>query len=458
MTKSLIAAFALAWTGAALGAQSPDARLVASIDSIATAAMRDGRVAGMAVAVVKGRDTLLMKGYGLADVEDSVAVRPNTVFRIGSVTKQFTSAAIMKLVEEGKLSLDDDVTKHLPTYPTHGRRILIRHLLNHTSGIPSYTDVGAKWFRTIRLDLPHDSLLAIVQNDSLMFEPGSYMYYNNTGYYLLGVIVEKVTGKKYGDYLAETIFRPLGLNGTMYCDVQPIIPHRADGYELEGTRLVNAEYLSMNQPFAAGALCSTVGDLVKWTRALASGQVVSRESYVRMTTPTPLTSKRPMNYAYGLAADTLGAHRVILHGGGINGFISDLRHYPDDSLVIAVLANTAPAPSGEVAAAIARTILKVPAQAPAPPKDVAMTAADRAPFPGTYSLTMPNGSKRRIRILAQGDSLFAEGFGDRNVRLRWQGGTVFLGPGRIQFDVSGGRATGFVYGGFSRAREAVRIE
>ena len=448
----------LACAAASLPAQSTSrAKLVASIDSIAAAAMSGGRTAGMAVAVVKGRDTLLMKGYGLADVEDSVPVRPQTVFRIGSVTKQFTSAAVMKLVEAGKLSLDDDITKHLPTYPTHGRRILVRHLLNHTSGIPSYTDIGPRWARTIRLDLPHDSLLAIVKNDSLMFEPGSHMYYNNTGYYLLGVLIEKVTGQSYGDYLAQTFFKPLGMTGSMYCAVRPIIRNRADGYEFEGGQLVNSDYLSMNQPGAAGALCSTIGDLVVWTHALASGRVVSSASYARMTKPEPLTSKRPMNYAYGLVADTAGGHRVIAHGGGINGFSSDLRHYPDDSLVIAVLANT-PSPVGQVGTAIARTVLGLPAPVQVVPKDVAMSSADRAPFIGAYLLTQTDGTRRRIRVFAQGDSLFAEGFGQQNVRLRWQGDNVFMGPGRIAFDVAGGKATGFVFGGGSRTREAVRIE
>lgn len=458
LTFSLALA-ALSLGGESVQAQNADrARLVASIDSIASAAMRGGRVSGFAVAVVKGRDTLLMKGYGLADIEDSVPVSTRTVFRIGSITKQFTSAAVMKLAEEGRLSLDDDIAKYLPAFPTHGRRVLVRHLLNHTSGIPSYTDVGPRWGRTIRLDLPHDSLLAIVANDSLMFEPGSHMYYNNTGYYLLGVIIEKVTGQAYGDYLAQAFFQPLGLSGTMYCGVRPIIRNRADGYELQNGQLVNADYLSMNQPFAAGALCSTTGDLVTWTRALASGKVVSPASYARMTTPEPLTSRRPMNYAYGLVADTLGKHRVVLHGGGINGFVSDLRHYPDDSLVIAVLANTAPAPANEIGAGIARTILGVSAPAPALPKDLAMSAKDRAPYIGTYLLTMTDGSRRRVRVLEQGDSLFVEGLGQQPTRLRWQGGNVFIGPGRIQFDVSGDKATGFVFGGGSRTREAVRIE
>src|SRR5439155_16678032 len=136
-----------------------------------------------------------MRGYGLADLENQLPVTPQTVFRIGSITKQFTSAAVMQLVEQGKINLDDDITKYLPTIPTHGRHVLVRHLLNHTSGIPSYTDIGPRFGEVMRLDLSHDSLIAIVAHDSLMFEPGTHFYYNNTGYFTLGMLLERVTGK-----------------------------------------------------------------------------------------------------------------------------------------------------------------------------------------------------------------------------------------------------------------------
>jgi D-alanyl-D-alanine carboxypeptidase len=206
-------------------AQTPSrAALVQRIDSIASRPTSTGNVAGMAVAVIKGRDTLLMKAYGMADLENQIAVTPQTVFRIGSVTKQFTSAAVMQLVEQGKVSLDDDMTKYIPSYPTRGRKILVRHLLNHTSGIPSYTDIGPRFGRVSRMDLARDSMVALIANDSLMFEPGSHVYYNNTGYYMLGMLIEKVTGKPYGDHLAERLFAPNGLNATYYCDTRRIIP------------------------------------------------------------------------------------------------------------------------------------------------------------------------------------------------------------------------------------------
>src|SRR5689334_19448130 len=190
-----------------LMAQTPSrAALVQHLDSIAGAPVKSGAVAGMAVAFLKGRDTLLIKGYGMADLENQVPVTPQTVFRIGSVTKQFTSAAVMQFVEAEKVSLDDDMSKYIPKYPTRGRKILVRHLLNHTSGIPSYTDVGPVFGTVMRSDLSHDSLVAIIAPDSLMFEPGSHFYYNNTGYFMLGMLIEQVAGKPYGTYLEEKLF------------------------------------------------------------------------------------------------------------------------------------------------------------------------------------------------------------------------------------------------------------
>jgi CubicO group peptidase (beta-lactamase class C family) len=226
-------------------------------DSIAQSILQRGRVAAMSIAVVRGRDTIVMKGDGMADMENNVKPTAQTVYRIGSVTKQFTSVAIMQLIQQGKLSLDDEVTKYVPNAPVHGRRILVRQLLNHTSGIPSYTDVGPIFGRVRRQDLSHDSLLAVVRDDSLQFEPGTHFYYNNTGYFLLGMIIEKVTGKKYGEYLRDAVFAPNGLSSTVYCSEAPLIKHRARGYDGAQAGLENTDFISMDLPYAAGSLCST---------------------------------------------------------------------------------------------------------------------------------------------------------------------------------------------------------
>jgi CubicO group peptidase (beta-lactamase class C family) len=432
--------------------------LAAKLDSIAGAPVKAGAVAGMAVAVIKGHDTLLFKGYGLSDLENQVAATPQTVFRIGSITKQFTSSAVMQLVEQGKIGLDDEITKYVPTFPTHGRKILVRHLLNHTSGIPSYTDVGPIFGKVMRLDLSRDSLIAVIAPDSLMFEPGTHFYYNNTGYFMLGMILEKVTGKKYGDYLGERLFTPNGLTQTTYCDTQKLIPHRAQGYERTPNGLVNSDFISMELPFAAGSLCSTVGDLVSWTQKLSSGGIVSAASYRQMTTPVKLTSGRPMNYGYGLTVDSVQGHRVISHGGGINGFISQLAFYPQDSLVVAVLANTSPAPSDAVANALARAVLDLPPSQFTVAKQVTLAAEERSKYVGTYVLTRPDGSKQNVRVVDENGQLSYQPDGQRAAAMTSQGNGVFMaaGAGRVAFDVVNGRVVGFVFGGGARTLEAVR--
>ena len=447
--------------GVSLAAQPPSrAALIARLDSIAGAPVKAGAVAGMTVAVVKGRDTLLMKGYGFADVENQLAATPQTVFRIGSITKQFTSSAIMQLVQEGKLNLDDDITKYGLTFPTHGRKILLRHLLNHTSGIPSYTDVGSRFGTVMRMDLSHDSLISVIAKDSLQFEPGTHFYYNNTGYFMLGMIIEKVTGKKYGDYLAERLFAPHGLAGSTYCDTKKLIPRRAQGYDKGANGFTNSDFLSMDLPYAAGSLCSTVGDLVSWTTRLHAGRIVNATSFRDMTTPVKLPSGRPMSYGFGLTADTAGTHRVISHGGGINGFISFLSHFPDASLTVVVLANTSPAPSDAVADALARAVLGVPRRVPPPPKDLPTTAEERAQYVGRYAITRPDGSKAGVRLYDENEALMFQQDGQpAGVKLASQGNHVFTarGPGRVAFDVVNGKATGFVIGGGSRALESVRV-
>lgn len=444
---------------AAVAAQAQSSALAQRLDSIAGAPVKAGNVAGMAVAVVKGRDTLLMKAYGFADIENQVPATPQTVFRIGSVTKQFTSGAVMQLVEQGKVSLDDDMSKYIPKYPTRGRKITVRQLLNHTSGIPSYTDVGPQFGAVMRSDLSHDSLVALISPNALMFEPGSHFYYNNTGYFMLGMLIEQVSGKPYGQYLAEKIFTPNGMTGTTYCDTRKIIPKRAAGYDRTPQGLVNTGFLSMELPYAAGSLCSTVGDLVAWSNQLSSGGIVSAASFKEMTTPVKLTSGRPMNYGFGLTADTLGGRRVVQHGGGINGFISSLVTVPEEGLVVAVLANTSPAPSDAVANALARAVLGLPAASPpGPPKDVALGAEERARYVGTYELTRPDGSKVPVKVYEENGQLMAQPEGQRAARLMNQGGNTFIaqGGGRIMFDVVNGKAVGFVQGGGSRALEAVR--
>ena len=350
-------AFALATTAA----RAQDTRaLVRYVDSVATAAVAEHSTAGVSIAVVKNGRTVLAKGYGFADLENDVPATVETVYRIGSITKQFTSAAIMRLMEQGKLSLDDTLQKFFPDFPTQGNRVTVRHLLNHTSGIRSYTSLGPKWARVVRLDLAADSMVALFANEPFDFKPGDAYRYNNSGYFLLGMIIEKLSGKRYAQYLQDEFFTPLNLKSTMYCDQAPLIRRRARGYATQpGGKFINAEPLSMTQPYAAGALCSTVNDLVTWAQALASGKVVSPASYKLMTTPVTLNDGKPMTYGFGLGTGTLGGHRQVSHNGGINGFVSELHHYPDDSLITVVLTNTGALTAIQLERLIARRALGI---------------------------------------------------------------------------------------------------
>jgi CubicO group peptidase (beta-lactamase class C family) len=407
-------------------AQRPTrAALQRTVDSLVANALSEGPVAAMSVAVVRGRDTVVMKGYGFADVENDVRATAQTVYRIGSITKQFTAAAVLQLAEQGQLWVDDTIGGRLSTLPAGWRRATIRQLLNHTSGIPSYTSAGPRWATRMRLDLPHDSLIGIVANDSMDFALGTQWRYNNTGYYLLGMLIERITGRSYADVVNERLATPLGLRATMYCGTQPIIKRRAQGYQVGADdKLVNADPLSMNQPFSAGALCSTVGDLVAWQRALAAGRVVKPDSYRDMISPQGAATGP--GYGYGLVKDTLGGRTRVQHGGGINGFNSMLQYYPADTLSIAVLGNTNGPWVDRVADNIARAALGV-RLVPPPPKlvDLPTTAEQRARFPGTYRLVLPNGRTLELRIFERDGKLLGQGTGQPEIPLRYQGNDTF---------------------------------
>ena len=244
------------------------AQTAPAIDQLFRAAAKPNEP-GLAVIVVRKGEILHRAAYGMANVELGVALQPDHVLRIGSVTKQFTSAAIMMLAEEGKLAVTDPITKFLPDYPTQGKTITVEHLLTHTSGIQSYTDMP-KWRNMFRQDMSLTELIDLFKNEPMQFEPGARWRYNNSGYILLGAIIEKVSGKKYADFVQERIFTPLGMKDTRYDVTEQVIPRRAAGYVKTGERIVNAPYLSMTQPYAAGSLISTVDDLSKWDAAIES--------------------------------------------------------------------------------------------------------------------------------------------------------------------------------------------
>lgn len=310
-----------------------------AVTAIANEAVTSGSAVGLSIGIARGDEILLAKGYGVADVELAVPATKETVHRIGSITKQFTAAAILLLVEEKKLSLDDPITRFLPDYPVGEHKITIRHLLQHTSGIKSFTSLPS-YRKQIRTDTSHEEIINRFKDTPPNFAPGEKFRYCNSGYYLLGVIVEKVSEKSYAEFLQERIFQPLDLKHTVYDKHARIIPNRASGYARGRGGPRNAPYVSMTQPFAAGALVSTAEDLIAWQRGLVSGKLLSADTHKLMTTPGKLNDGKPINYGLGVFIRKVDGHQAVRHGGGINGFRSDLVYYPDIDCTIAVLANS----------------------------------------------------------------------------------------------------------------------
>jgi CubicO group peptidase (beta-lactamase class C family) len=397
------------------------AEKIVIMDSIAESPLVEGRIAGLAVAVIHGSDTLLWKSYGEADLEWDVPLTTDAIFEIGSVTKQFTAAAILKLRDQGKLDLDANITDYLPDYPTQGHRIPVRRLLDHTSGIKGATEMEA--FRTIRgQDLPRDSLVTLFAAEPFDFPPGEALIYNNSAYILLGHVIEKVSGVSYEEFVEKELFDELGMDRSSYCSNTEVVERRAHGYRLTREGLVRREYTSHVWPFSAGSLCSTVGDLVKWLRALHGGRVLPDASYRDMITPVPLNDGTPVRYAMGLSvAPDNGGRRVINHGGGISGFVSDTRYYPDDDLIVVMLVNTV----GNLSPA-ALSLELVDVLLPRVPRERRAFEGDTTPLVGTYS-GPARGRELTIEVTATDNGLMAAPAGGSRPRpLAWQEGWTFM--------------------------------
>jgi len=326
-----------------------------SLDAYLAAEMSRRHIPGLAVAVVKDGKPVLLKGYGLSNLELSTPATADTVFRLGSITKQFTATAIMMLADEGKLSPDDLLSKHLPDVPPAWKAITLRQLLNHVSGIHNFTELPNA-MRNIRLDVTHDQRLGAVRDRPLDFKPGEKFHYSNTNYFILGMVVEKVSGESYSQFLNQRLFQPLGMTATRLYDYRAITPNRAAGYTSQGGRLENADYMSPSQPFAAGAMESTATDMGKWLAALDTHpeSILKPASWEQMYTPGQLNDGGHTKYGFGWTVSTMAGRRALAHGGLVPGFNAFINRLPDDHLSLAILTNSAPPPSaGELALKVA---------------------------------------------------------------------------------------------------------
>ncbi len=358
---------------------------------------------GIAVLMARGDEVFYRGARGMAQIELGVPMTSDQVFRIGSNTKQFTAATILKLVEQGRLSLTDPLSKFLPDYP-NGARITIHELLNHTSGIKDYTEIDGYFGGAIRQDLDTEKLLAVFKDLPVDFAPGTNWKYDNSGYLVLGAVIEKLTGKSWHEAIREQVLAPLALTYTVYDEAQPLIANRAAGYTLdEKGRSENAAYLSMSQAGAAGALASNVDDLFHWLRALHTGKVLTADSYRRMTTPVPTPSGQPADYAYGLSVLKLRGEKAFEGDGRIPGFMSVTLYVPEPAVTVVVLSNTdlPHADLGTVASKLAAIALGRPYAVRHP---IALTAAQLRALIGVYK----RGESGRRIVTARGNELYTQ--------------------------------------------------
>ena len=419
---------------ASTSSASPErAALVARIDSIVNKRITSGKIAGASVAVVKGQDTILIKGYGKADLEFDVPTPQDAIYEIGSVTKQFTAASIMLLAEQGKLSLDDDITKYFPGYNSQGNKIPVRRLLDHTSGIKGYTEIP-EFGRIGLTDAPQDTLVGLFSKKPFDFKTGEEEIYNNSAYFLAGLIIQKVSGKSYADFVKENLFDKAGMTNSRYCSESAVVKNRAHGYDAADTMgtLIRARYLNHRWPFAAGSLCSTVRDLVKWNTALHGGKILSPASYAELIAPSTLNDGTKLRYAKGLALVPLAGHRAIWHDGGINGFISLNRYLPDDTLNVVVLWNSTGADL-DVGEAIVEAVLGKG------PDDTKPLEGDLKDFVGTYK-GVGRGRPTEAVLAVDGSVLTVKAGPGNPDTLHYVGSDTFRNGGTLfTFERAGGK-------------------
>jgi CubicO group peptidase (beta-lactamase class C family) len=364
-----------------------------------------------AVLVMKQNKVLLEKGYGLADREWNVANTAETKYRIGSVTKQFTAACILQLIEVGKLSLTDKLSKFYPDFPK-GDSVTIHMLLNHTSGIASYTDIK-DFMNVATLSLSKDSMISFFKNKPYNFSPGTKWSYNNSGYFLLGCIIEKISGLTYSEYLQKNIFDKLEMKNSGVDKLDSVLTMRARGYSRVGKKTINADYISMAWPFSAGVLYSTVGDLYKWDRALYGNKILSKESLQKMFTPGK------SNYGYGVIIDSLEGHPRIWHNGGIPGFSTNFTRFMNDDICTVVFSNNE-SNTDFVAIALADILFDVPVEIPYVHKEAKINPSLLDRYVGKYSAGLT------IEVIKKDGKLYRHRDGTPDIELKPESETKFF--------------------------------
>ena len=408
----MIDAIALAALLAA--APGPDAHQAAA-DAEAARVLAASPQAGLTIAVARG-GTVFAKGYGQADARAGEPASAATVYPICSISKNVAAAAVLKLAESGKLDLDAPVARYFPKDPLPGAAVTVRQLLNHTSGAGNYNE-GADWDALAASPVSHDRMLERIAS-ARHEAPGSAWGYSNSAFYVAGLLVERVSGKSYWDYLAQTFFEPLGMRHASACTTIP--KGRAHGHRMTKSGLQDAEIESWENPFAGGALCMTAGDLLTWQAALDQHKALTPASVRTMRTPTSLPGGTTLDYGLGTRLGDLEGHPAVGHTGSGQGFSTVLIRFPKDDLTVVVLTTTSGTEARIVAARIARRLLGLP---PFAPKDLpvppALAKALSGRWLGDYGAATLKPGPDASRLVAQlGDS-------GPTVPLAYQGGTTF---------------------------------
>ena len=382
------------------GQTRQDKQLVKVIDEILAGQFKPTDP-GCAVLVAKKGQIIYQKSFGSADLELNVAMKPDMIFRLGSITKQFTSVAILQLAEQGKISLQDSIQKFIKDFPAKGYTITIENLLTHTSGIKEYRqlDIPDPFIR--RKDLTPKEIVDLFKNEPLEFQPGTKFKYSNSGYFLLGHVIELISNKKYQDFIQENIIKPLGLVNTYYEDFAQVIPNRVKGYRKENNIYENADFQSVTIPFSAGSLISNVEDLYQWHQALYNYTLLKKETLQKAFAPFKLTDGTSTNYGYGWFIIEMNGSQSIQHGGNINGFRSNEIYFPKEDVFVATLFNCECVPMEELSSQIGSlSIGKIPSE-----KGMDLAEAVLNSYTGKY--ISPLDPKRPILISKEGTRLFA---------------------------------------------------
>ncbi len=435
------------------GPGDASAELSARIDRIDAAIRAEMPAAGATVAVARAGALVAVHAVGVADLEQGVAATADTVYCIGSISKIFTAAAVLQLVEQGRLALDDELTRYLPDFPAGEQPITIHQLLHHESGLPDFEYVGT-WPTTKAVRRTAQEVVATFRDLPREFAPGTRWRYSTSGYYLLGLVIEAVTGEPFAAYLQAHVFAPAALTATRFCDADALIPGRARGYTStpDEDALINAELADLSQYGGGGGLCSTAGDLVRFWIALRAGRLVSPASLSLMQGPHALGDGTPTFYGYGLFTTRFRGQQAIGHSGGVPGFSAQLLHYTDDDLTIAVLGNVDGLHPLELERRLADELMPLEAGT-----DLAVPATMRDRFIGCYAFDELPG---QLEILADGSHLRVRTRAGEVVALRHLGEGVFLMDERQQVSFDGLRAdapaTRFVSTAYGMAFAATR--